>query len=280
MYLTKPKKIEDLIVRILLQGESRTISLLKTIRSNKGFQSVTKQGFYVALRKLTSEGIIIIYNKNVSINTNWLREMESLFKKSFKLHASEPLNADFLSLSDRETATYTFNSIKNMDVFWGHTWNILMQRVDAGEPVYVYDPHYWFYLAQKDLEKIYHEEIISNGRKFLMTVSGTTKLDKEIKKEFQPPHMQCNFSTLYEDESYYMTVFGDYICETYLDTIAVDCISEIFKNNKSATREVVSTLRDLLGAKIPCRLKITRNRIKAEKIKKKLSRNFSMPKRS
>lgn len=274
MHLTRPQKIEDLIISTLLTGEKKTVELLRLISRTQGFIGTTKQGFYRALRKLIKEEVVIVYKKHISLNSNWVQEMRDLFIRSTDQYSNPDSPIGFLSLSDGESASYTFNTIKNMDTFWGHTWNVLIKQITPDEPVFVYDPHYWFYIARKDLEKKYHKEISSQHRYFFMTVSAKTHLGTLIKNDFKPPYLQYNVKRVFNDESYYMTVLGDYIVETHLDKKIVDIISHIFNTNTAITTEVVRILQDLIETPISCKLKITRSLTKAEKLKKKLIKDF------
>ena len=272
MYFLKPKKIEDLIIKLLLKGEVSTPLLLSEIQ--KSNLHCTKQGFYAALRKLKKEDIVITYKKKASLNTTWLRDMQDKLNATQAIYTSKNTSSDFLSLADKESATYNFSTIKNMDTFWGHTWNILTSTIPRTEPLYIYDPHYWFYLARNELERKFQKEITSNMRQYLMTVSGKTPLDRIIKKDFNNHFLQYNQKEVFTGKNYYMTIIGDYIAETYLDPKIADKIGLIFQENKMITKEVVTSLQGLLNAKVKSKIKISRNKMRAEKLKRKLGKDF------
>ena len=274
MYFLNPEKIDEYIVTELLYGEVSTTVLLDKLRQIKDLKKITKQGFYAAVRKLKKEDIVIVYKKNISLNTVWLSNMEEKFNQSKSLHTSANSPADFLSLEDKESVSYTFSTIKNMDTFWGHTWNVIMGQTPNTEPVYVYDPHYWFYIARKDLEQHYHKKIVAEKRQFLMTVGGNTVLDKLIKKDFKAPYMQYNFLKMFPKDNYYMTVLGDYIAESYLDDRAVKSIGRLFNSHTTINHELTEELEQILTLKLPSKIKITRNKAKALKLKKRFDRDF------
>jgi hypothetical protein len=268
MYLLQPKKIDELIVNFLLKGEVSTSLLLSHVKEVK--KDVTKQGFYFALRKLKKEDIVITYKKKASLNTVWLKDMQSKFNTVQPTYSS----SDFLSLEDKESVTYNFSTIKNMDTFWGHTWNVLMATVPHLEPLFVYDPHYWFYLARNSLEKKFHKEISQNKRQYLMTVGGKTELDKVIKRDFNSHYLQYNLEKVFPSENYYVTIIGDYITETYLDPKVTKEIKDIFNSNLKITSDAVLKLQNILELKIKSKLKISRNKARADRLKKKLGKNF------
>lgn len=274
MYFLNPEKIDEYIVSNLLGGEVSTTNLLVRLRRIRPLKDITKQGFYAAVRKLKKEDIVIVYKKNISLNTVWLSNMEDKFKQSKTLHTSPDSPADFLSLEDKESVSYTFGTIKNMDTFWGHTWNVIMGQTPNTEPIYIYDPHYWFYIARKDLEQHYHKKIVAEKRQFLMTVGGNTVLDKLVKKDFKAPYMQYNFQKMFPNDNYYMTILGDYIVESHLDDKAVKSIGSLFNSHTTINRELTEQLEKILTLKLPSRIKITRNRAKAMKLKKRFDRDF------
>ncbi len=79
MNLSEPKNLEDMICSLLIGGEKRTTVLLSSIRELR--KNTTKQGFYASLRKLKSEDIVTVYKSNISLNTTWIKKMESIFEK-------------------------------------------------------------------------------------------------------------------------------------------------------------------------------------------------------
>lgn len=275
MDLLRPKKLDELILSFLLKGEISTTLLLSEIRKTK--KGVTKQGFYAALRKLKKEDIVITYSKKASLNTTWLKEMRDTFTSSQTIYTSENTSSDFLSLADKESVVYNFSTIKNMDTFWGHTWNVLTSAIPSTEPLYIYDPHYWFYIARRTLERKFQKEITDSKRSYLMIVAGTTALDKAIRKDFVDSRrlIKYNQQRVFVENNYYITIIGDYIAETHLDPRLSQKIEDIFIANNTITDDVVIELQDILNLQIKSKLKISRNRFRAEKLKRKLGAHFS-----
>ncbi len=272
MYFLKPEKLDESIIHILLKGETSTPLLLQSVRE-MGKQT-TKQGFYAALRKLKKEDIVITYKKKASLNTTWLKDMQEKFTITQASYTSGNTASDFLSLEDKESVTYNFSTIKNMDTFWGHTWNILTSTIPNTEPLYIYDPHYWFYIARQQLERKFQKEITENKRQYLMTVAGKTALDKIIKKDFNNSYLQYNLGEIFTNKNYYVTIIGDYIAEAYLDPKVSEKIRAIFEQNTAITPQVVSQLQEILEMKVKSKIKISRNKARSDKLKRKLSKNF------
>lgn len=271
MNLINPKNIEYQILNLLQNGEKETSSLLTEIRKNR---PATKQGFYQALRKLKTEETVLIYKRKVSLNTVWIKKMRDLIDKISKIYTVNQNIFDVLELEDKESISYSFNNIKSLDIFWGHSQNILIHNTDHFEPIYCYDPHYWFYIARKNTETELIEEIVRNKRQFLITVGGTTRLDKSIKKNFNNDYLQYNCKKLFNKSNYYVTVIGNYITEVTLDQKISDQINEIFQNENLDTTKAAELLKTFLESKTKNKIKISRNERKAKKIKNIIGKDF------
>lgn len=271
MNIIKPEKLEDLILHNLIQGEMVTTNLLSKIRLNG--KNTTKQGFYAALRKLKKEEVILVYKGTVSLNTVWIKKMQDVFEKISQTYTINQKSFDVLSLEDKESTSYSFSTIKNLDIFWGHAQNILIHNTSPQQPIYAYDPHYWFYLARRDTEKELLKEIEQNKRQFLMTVGGTTALDKIIKTDFDSDYLQYNYNKLFDRSNYYITIIGDYITEVFLDQDISNRIDSIYNQNTDV-HGATNLLKTFLEARVKNKIKISKNRLRAEKLKTRMGRDF------
>ncbi|MDD5068325.1 MAG: hypothetical protein PHS53_01380 [Candidatus Pacebacteria bacterium] len=271
MDFLKPHKIEDLIMSLLTQGERSTSALLGEIR---GIRKTTKQGFYASLRKLKEEDVILIYKKRVSLNTVWIKKMKDTFNAVSKTYTIEQDSFDVLSLQDKESLTYSFSTIKNLDTFWGHSQNILLHNTNPDDAIYVFDPHYWFYIARKETETSLLKEIVENKRQFLINVGGDTPLDKIIKSDFNNDYLQYSHKKVFEKENYYITVVGDYISEVFLDEKTAQRIDDLYKSAETINDHVIATLKSRLLAKVKSKIKISKNKARAERLKKMLGKDF------
>lgn len=268
MNLLKSFQLEAVIVRLLLEGECSTTVLLEKVRKIK---ATTKQGFYSALRKLRREEVILIYKKTVSLDGVWLKKMRDAFAQT---EAPQDEVSDVLSLQNKESILYSFSNIRNLDTFWGHIQSILVKNTSERDPIFSYDPHYWFYLAREERERELLKEMVENKRQFLMTVGGETPLDKVIKSNFNNEYLQYTHKKILDFLNQYLTVVGEYVIEVTLDKKTSDRMEKIYKENSNVTEDVVLDLQDLLVSKGKNKLKVSRNKAKAEKLKKILSKDF------
>lgn len=271
MNILQPNNIEDAVINLLINGGETTSSLLKHIQAQ---QKITKQGFYSSLRKLRAKEIVVIYKGNVSLNTTWINRMRDFVETISRSYTTEPHSSEFLNLSDRESISYSFKSIKNLDSFWGHVQNILVHNTSKNEPIYCYDPHYWLYLVRRETEKDLLKEIVAIKKQFLMSVGARNKLDRLIKPDFNSNYLQYNYKRLFEKENYYITVIGDYITEVYLDEKVATSIDLIYKNENLSQKEAIEMLATFLHLKARNRIKISKNVNRSTKLKKILGKDF------
>ncbi len=272
MDLITPKKIEDIIISKLIKGEQRSTTLLEEVKLVR--KNTTKQGFYAIIRKLKKSEIVLVYRGIVSLNTAWIKKLKRIFELADEKYLLNQNSFDALNLEDGEYLSYSFRNLNNLDIFWGHSQTIFLHNSPKNESIYCYDPHYWLYLARNKSEKDLLQEIVGSGRNFLMNVGGTTFLDKQIKKDLNDQHIQYNYRKVFEGNNYYVTVIGDYITEVYLDKKISDEIDNFYIKTTSFNEETIKSLKKFLERKIKSKIKISRNKIKSEKLKIKLGKDF------
>lgn len=275
MSLLDPKGLDEKIVLLLKDGGLDTGDLLARLQ---GSDAVTKQGFYAALRRLKAEDCVIVQKKTVALNTTWIQKMRNLIVGMGRVYTDDTGAIGILSLADKESVSYSFATIQQLDAFWGHAQNIVVHATPVSDPVYTYDPHYWFYIGRKDTEHALVDEVTSLGKQFLMTVGGDTALDKAIKGDFNTELRQYHIQRLFDDDTYYVVVIGDFIFETRLDKKATELIEEIYQRNKAITGIVAQMLAQIPKMRVRSRLKISRNRTRAMKLKAKMGKNFAVKK--
>lgn len=268
--LPRPETLEETIVVLLKDGGRSSESLLADIRRKK---PVTKQGFYAALRKLRRQEVALLHKRTITLNTSWVLAMQDL--TSAMGDAYEAGGSDIASLSEGESISYTFKSTHQLDVFWGHTQNLLLKSTPTPEPVYAYDPHYWFFIARPETETALLSNITREGRQFLMTVGGKTSLDISLRKHFKSDLLQYSIRPLFSAKEYYVTVIGDFITEVYLDKAVAKRVEEIYSSNEA---DPVEKLKELLSVPGRSRMRISRSARRAPTLRAKLGKDFYLQK--
>lgn len=264
------QNIDSQIIKLLAKGSLRTTELLRNVLEES---KVTRQAFYKTLRKLLKENVLVVYKKQVSISRVWAKNLFKLTRQIEVSYFEDLKTFDFTNLKEGEKIKYTFNTIRNLDNFWGQAQNTLMHYCGKGEAIYSYDPHYWFYLVRQDIEKELLREISERQIKFLMTVGGNTFLDKFIKKDFNSKYLQYNITKIFPEDNFYLTVVGDYVIEVTLDKKVSNGIEEVFTNDK-LPELACERLALYLDVRSKNKMVIYRNAEKAENYRKKIGKDF------
>jgi hypothetical protein len=274
MNITEPQSIRDYIVAVLVSGPQTTALVLSKIQKN---QKITKQAFYTALRQLQQEEVVIKYKETISLDTTWILKLqENIFAMERSYIAGNQSGLlHFLALNDGESATYQFQSIAQLDQFWGNIQNLALMHTVESEALFVYDPHYWFFLARNNTETELLKNLTKNKRPFLMSVAGATSLDVYIKKNAQNDFIRINNGEqIFNKDNYYVTVIGDYIWEITIDMKIAHEVAALFQEYAKPSDTLATRLEELIQQKSKNKFKISRSVKKAQSLRKKLGKNF------
>lgn len=275
MMIYEPKMLEEYILNYLQKGSSGTIELLEKIKVMR--PKTTKQGFYQALRKLKREEVVVVYAKRATLSHIWINKMADYFRTAESMYASTSSPSDdFLKLADGDKISYTFKNPDLTDQFWGHAFGILNNATSEYEPLYMYDPHEWFFLARHASERVLFDEVLDRGKDIYMIVGGKTPLDKYTSKEFdnKKSFYYMTEEKLFPKSNYYVNIFGDFLIEAWLDQKTEQAINEFYKTTHEWNPEAEVTLKEIIKTRGTNKLVISRNARKAEKIKRIFKKYF------
>jgi len=275
MNILAPNDIEEHLVSFLMKGPESTHVLFEHLLR---VRPSTKQGFYAAIRKLKKDDVIVVYKKQVSLNTTWIRSMQDAFFAVGRSYFGSSELSGLLELDDRESVSFSFTSTSHLDAFWGHAQNLIVEATSPKEPIYAYDPHYWFYVAREKTEKQLLSDIARAKRQFLMTVGGTSPIDRLIKRDFNSDELQYNMNRLLPDENYYVSVIGDYVIEVWLDPGLAKRVDDMYQATNSVDTGVIEKLQELLTLRVRSKIRITRSASKSRKLKARLRKDFFVKK--
>jgi hypothetical protein len=104
-------------------------------------------------------------------------------------------------------------------------------------------------------------------------IKHQTPYDVEFKKEFQNEYLQIAFS---EQGADYQTIFADYIITTRISKQTTEKIEEVYKISNTL-EELEENLQKIGIEKKKVKLIIERNKEKAKKLRKKMSKDFFVP---
>lgn len=274
MNILKPASIEEYIVKTLQKQAFSGSELLAEIKKFR--PRTTKQALYSALRKLTSAEIVVMHNMRISLSSIWITKMAEFFTLAKHFYTKTVTTDEgFLNLEDGDRVTYSFKNPNITDIFWGHAVDILCEITPLSEPYYIYDPHEWFMLA-RETEAPLLKKIAMTDRQVLILVGGSTFLDKYIIKQFEGTAVQYHPTNelLFDKRNYYVNIFDDFIIEAYLDETTAKKIDDFYTTTTVWDHEQEVSLKKIIADEGKNKLVISRNRKKAEKLKKVFKKYF------
>ena len=270
----KYKKIEDLIIETLINGKISTKDLIKKILLILPLSS--KQAIYKSLKDLRENEIVIYKREEVSLSSIWLKRISEFVEKAEQEYMVDDARINMLSLKEGEKISYYFNSFHNTDIFWAHAFNLFYSNLNKDVPVLIYNPHEWFLLAREESETYLFNKFINDDRKLFIYVSGVDPLDKFVSKYFDQKNTKyfSNDKRHFKNSNYYINVFGDFIIEAWLDKKASKEIDEFYKKTNIFDNSLKERILEIVNKKGKNRLVISRNKKKAQEVKKIFEKYF------
>ncbi|MFH1426018.1 MAG: hypothetical protein ABIG66_01140 [Candidatus Kerfeldbacteria bacterium] len=277
MFLSDGKTIENIIIWQLKSGPQSTVGLIAAVQKER--RGTTKQGVYRVLRELKKQEAVVIHKKEVSLNIRWLNKLYDFTSLAQHFYYEKSIGTGhFANLQEGEKIKYTFNNLSLTDAFWNHALYILHQIVPDAEPWYAYDPHVWFYIARLEDETALMKRM-SARRQYLITSGHNDPMDKVVSQYIDGTTGQYHMlkKPLFDDESYYFNILGDFLIEVWFDREVAKAITAWYASTKKMTDTAVEDLRKIIQSEGKTKLVISCNKKKADRLKKRISRYFYIP---
>jgi hypothetical protein len=267
MLFTSKETVEDIIVRLLSRGKTTPLKLHEAIVLYG--ENVTVQAVYKALRYLIQDTVVVKSGKYVEISQEWVNKVSSTFNTQNTLP----------QLADGEAAIYNYKSLVNLDAYWKHLMSALDDKFSQ-YPVFLYSPyHIWYHISERaQSESDYFESFAKEHQYAFLVIGNETALDKKFKNEYQNDFLQIDtWRSSQWKETDNLTIINDYIINTILDKKLVEAIKKYYSSALSGEQATVE-LNKVLSAPNISKIKIERNAKKARMLRKKLFKNFYLPK--
>lgn len=266
MIFSKKESLEDRLIRLLLSDEQSVKALKKGLY--KEGVGATVQGIYKALRLLVREEIVIKRGNHYSLSEEWRNSaVDSLNQSSNRFE-----------LAEGEKISFDLASLIHLDQQWK---NIVLplHQAHPDAPVFFYNPHeIWIHLSasRKKSEAAYYASFAENKTRAFALFGGNTIHDQNMKKELQNEYLQIAIGVEQFPKTDYPTIFGDYIITTHISNRLADEIDLVYQESIDAA-SLETRLQKIGIEKKKVRLIIERDRTKAKKFRKKLSKEFFIP---
>jgi DNA-binding PadR family transcriptional regulator len=263
MILSKKETLEDRLIRLLLEKEQSVKSLNKALVAEG--VSVTVQALYKLLRSLVSDEVVIKRANVYALSEEWKERVVERFEQTHNR----------FELAEGEAITFDLASLVHLDQQWK---NIVLPLHNAHPkiPVFFYNPHeIWIHLneSRKQSEYAYYASFTQNKTNAFALFGGATLHDNAMKKELQNEFLQVAVGVEAFAKTDYPTIFGDYIITTRISKRLSEEIEKAY-GESATTAELESRLQKIGIEKKKVKLIIERDRDKAKKLRKKLSKEF------
>lgn len=269
------RNLTDLILEELKNGPKKTITLIGSLQRVR--PGTTKQAVYASLRSLKQEEKITVHGKHVSLSRIWVAQMAKFFSGASRAIASSAITDEgFLNLEPGDRVAYTFKNPVTADVFWAHAFDVLADITPKHEPIYIWNPHEWFFLAHRESERAIFDRVIASGKQIFLTCGNRDPLDHYVAREFDGTAAQYYLSPtkIFPRPNYYVNVFGSYVLEVTIDEKTAGELDDFYKSEKIWNAAAEARIKKLMNAHGRTRLTISHNPRRAEKFKKMLGRAF------
>jgi hypothetical protein len=266
MIFSTKESLEERFVRYLLDKE-QTVKGLRKQLADEGWK-ITIQGVYKALRTLVAHEVVIKRGTLYSLSEEWRnRSIDTLSKSNNRFE-----------LAEGEKISFDLASLIHLDQQWK---NVVLPLHEAypTAPVFFYNPHeIWIHLndSRKASEIAYFGAFKENKAYAFCLIGGNTEQDKSLKKELQNEYVQVAIGAEHFSKTDYPTIFGDYIITTRISPRLAEEIEKCYKES-ATTASLEAGLQKIGIEKKKVRLVIERDRQKAKKLRKKLSKEFFVP---
>lgn len=254
--------LEEVILMTLFKnGPVLTTDIVKA-------SGATKQGVYRVLRKLKSEEKITVFKSVVSLNELWIFKLSSLLSTQTQ---GSSLVGDLSRLKEKEKMSLKIKTLTHLDQVWTNVFLSIEQKIDFSMPLYLYNPHNWFYLLREKTDRVHMERLSKKNRMTFLTVSSSSNSDQEIRRLMRTEKFRYAINTKINLNKY-LAALGDYVIEVILSENSNAKINDAFKKLNDL-EEVKSELYEIDKSAVG-RIVVEKNATKASSLIKRLSRNF------
>ncbi|MDP2630599.1 MAG: hypothetical protein Q8P56_04280 [Candidatus Uhrbacteria bacterium] len=281
MLFSKSQTVKDRVVEALGSGPIRITVLIEYL--SKHGEPVSKQGIYGALRELARDEVVVVYKKQVSLNHAWLMRLADFSGIAHQRYFEhEKPTSHFKDLKPNQRTRLTFKNLSLLDAFWGHVLYTLIENNPTHEPLLMYNPHWWFAYSRNPSEIAILDFCKRQNTPLLETIGHNTPIDRSTAKFMDGVHAQYHVRTkpLFKKDNYYINVLGEFIIDVWIDKDLHAVIEKLYHEETHVTKEWIDRLEALNTIKGKSMLVVSRNPKRANELRKKLLRPFTIPKHS
>lgn len=271
------KGVQDYIIHKLQEGESVTPDL---VLHTSHACNVSSQAVYKILTKLRKDEVVTISKQRTSLSLLYIEKEKERWQFAYRLATS---GKELLQVvhEKRNKIIYTFNNLREFDLFWTHSFTILSSNIPTTIPRYMITPHDFFLYARPETDSFWIKKNVTDNHVSRLVIPYALSLDKEVlkkRKHVSGTHFEflVGKNPLGQKEHVYYNLLGDYIFTGTLDTKINEEIIHFITNTPHIPQSTkdLTTIQKIIETKGRFTLTIERNKKKAEQMEKKLKKYF------
>ncbi len=271
--LCAKETVEEAIISLLRRGESGG-KQLRTDLKNRGI-SVSSQSVYKALKKLIQEEVILKNGTKYGLNYVWLKRLQK-FSKPLGGQDFSLFNPDDLKEGERDI--YYFNNLNRAGAFWMHVHQLLLDGLKSREVAVLYSTNEWTSIIRKMEDTEWARTASESDKLTLFAIGQDNYHNRLYKKEHAAANLQINVGQKYNfPVGYYLNVFNDYIVELVLPLSVEEKLGKLF-TKPIDKKELNNALEEAGIYSCKVKLVVKRNHKLAQKLFKRISKDFYIPK--
>jgi len=258
MLYTNIEKIDDRIVKKLLENGPHTIAQFESSLNDKSRRAIFK-----SLRQLIDNGVVIKVKQSYLLNEEWVGQVRQAIDKD-RIVIPE--------ISPGDKITYEFKSLVKVDELWK---SLYLSGYMNSSPTVFYNSHNIWPLVpgRQASEELYYQSLRPNKKTYFV-IGSNTKLDQIFKKENESRYLKINLdSEINLDRRHFITINGNIIVQVILPLYfiqKIDHLYQAYENDPS----VIKRIKQLLGTEVKVKMTIKQKEKKVIKLQKQLLKNF------
>lgn len=271
------KGVQDYIIHKLQEGERVTPDL---VLHTSHACNVSSQAVYKILTKLRKNEVVTISKQRTSLSLLYIEKEKERWQFAYRLATS---GKELLQVTHKKRSKiiYTFNNLRELDLFWTHSFTILSPNIPITLPRYMITPHDFFLYARPETDSFWIKKNVTDNHVSRLVVPYALPLDKEVIKERRNIsgtkfEFLVGKNPLKQKEHIYYNILGDYIFTGILDKEVNKQIVEFIKNRSHIPRHAkdIIPIQKIIEMKGSFTLTIEKNHKKATLMGKKLRKYF------
>lgn len=271
------KQAKDLVFTILSKEKSLSlIQLYNEIKKNYNV-SITYQAIRKAVDLMVEQQILLKQGKQYSLSKKWVLELKSFFDDlSVSFDSSKPVHSFSSSLVRENYASYTFNSLFDLDIFWGNTLTYLADNIkNDEEKISMNYGHYiWWMVINLGRET----QVYENYKKKNIKTYFLWFRDLPLNHFFSDIYSKIGHNSLVKEQNVNPEVsfntVGDTVIEVHYPKEIINLLNKFFEKHASLKDANMKEITDIVHKPCEIRFILYKNKELAKSINERYLKYF------